>query len=245
MVRYLDPPPSLFFGPPAELVRVRSVSPDQLQLRQLLLQLVGQEPLRAVAVVQAGGVNASAEYQPTGIHEQVALPARESLGPVVAAFWTADTGGFHDLAVQDRPAGIAISTLRFAYRRSESVVGLLQAPVPPPLAKVVVDRLPAVGYSLGSIRQAQPLFRAGKRRRRQCAGWTTSGDVRAFPGTRGGAPGGPIRRRKGRRGRVVGECGTWRPPGSRVYILPAMVACTLPGGLADYLLQNSFLEPVW
>jgi hypothetical protein len=142
MVRYLDPPPSLFFGPPAELVRVRSVSPDQLQLRQLLLQLVGQEPLRAVAVVQAGGVNASAEYQPTGVHEQVALPARESLGPVVATFWTADTGGFHDLAVQDCPAGIAISTLRFAYRRSKSVVGLLQAPVPPPLAKVVVDRLP-------------------------------------------------------------------------------------------------------
>src|ERR687898_428913 len=107
MVRYLDPPPSLFFGPPAELVRVRSVSPDQLQLRQLLLQLVGQEPLRAVAVVQAGGVNASAEYQPTGVHEQVALPARESLGPVVAAFWAADTGGSHDLAVQDRPARIA------------------------------------------------------------------------------------------------------------------------------------------
>src|SRR5215203_5478177 len=141
MVRYLDPPPSLFFGPPAELVRVRSVSPDQLQLRQLLLQLVAQEPLRAVAVVQAGGVNASAEYQPTGVHEQVALPARESLGPVVATFWTADTGGFHDLAVQDRPAGIAISTLRFAYRRSKSLVGLLQAPVPPPLAKVVVDGL--------------------------------------------------------------------------------------------------------
>jgi hypothetical protein len=56
------------------------------------------------------------------------------------------------------------------------------------------------------------------------------GGRRAFPGTRGGAPGGPIRRRKGRRGRVVVECGTWRPPGSGAYVLPAMVACTLPGG---------------
>src|SRR5215217_579328 len=142
MVRYLDTPPSLFFGPPAELVRVRSVSPDQLQLRQLLLQLLSQELLRADTVVQTGGVNASAEYQPTGVHEQVTLPARESLGPVVAAFLTADAGGSHDLAVQDRPAGITISTLRFAYCRSESVVSLPQASVSPPLAKVVVDRLP-------------------------------------------------------------------------------------------------------
>src|SRR5215204_4731212 len=99
MVWYFELLFLLFFGSLAELVRVRSVSADQLQLRQLLLQLVGQEPLRAVAVVQAGGVNASAEYQPTGVHEQVALPTRESLGPVVATFWTADTGGFHDLAV--------------------------------------------------------------------------------------------------------------------------------------------------
>lgn len=42
---------------------------------QILLEFGGQEPLRAVAIVQAGGVEANAEDQPVGVHEHVALTA--------------------------------------------------------------------------------------------------------------------------------------------------------------------------
>src|SRR5918998_5304768 len=53
MMRHLRPPPSLILGPLAKPARVGAVGPQQLQPRQLFLELVAQEDLRAIAVVQA------------------------------------------------------------------------------------------------------------------------------------------------------------------------------------------------
>jgi hypothetical protein len=184
-------------------------------------------------------VNTSAEHQPASVHEQVALPARESLGPIVAAFWTADAGGSHDLAVQDRPAGIAISTLRFAYRRSEPGVGLPQAPVPPPLAKVVVDRLP------GRVLSGEhPPGTAAPQQVKDSVGYAPGGPLRGtaapFRGGEEGIQEGPFG--VGKVGGVGSSAsagdGDLRDRGQ--YVLPAMVVRTLPGGSSDYLLPNSF-----
>jgi hypothetical protein len=41
--------------------------------------------MRAVAVVQAGGVDARTEYEPTGVHQDVAFASEQALGSVVAS----------------------------------------------------------------------------------------------------------------------------------------------------------------
>ena len=141
-MRHLHPPSPLFFGPLAETPRVGSVGPEQLHLRQLPLQLVGQEPSRAVPVVQAGSVDVGAEHEAAGVHEQVALPACEALGSIVTALGSSCPGALDRLAVDHRPAWVAVASFRLAHRLTKPVVSLAQPPVSAPLPEVVVDRLP-------------------------------------------------------------------------------------------------------
>ena len=69
MLGHLYPPSPLFLGPLSKTPCVGSVGPEQLYPRQLLLQLVGQEPLSAVPIVEAGGVDMRAQHEPAGVHQ--------------------------------------------------------------------------------------------------------------------------------------------------------------------------------
>src|SRR5215218_866016 len=169
MVGHLHAPSPFLAYPLSKPAGVGGVRPEDGQPGQFPLQLIAQELSTAGTVVQAGCVDVHAEHEASSVHQQVTLASGQTLSTIVAAFWTADAGSPHDLAVQDRPARIAILALRswtadagsphdlavqdrpariailalrFAHRRPEPVVSLPQPPVSPPLAKVVVDRLP-------------------------------------------------------------------------------------------------------
>jgi hypothetical protein len=87
-------------------------------------------------------VDSGAEHQPTGVHEQVALPAGEALGSIVSALRASDPGALDCLAVDHGCGRLPLASVRLAHRRTQSVVSLLESPVEAPLAEVVVDRLP-------------------------------------------------------------------------------------------------------
>src|SRR5215217_5769899 len=142
VVGHLHAPSPFLAYPLSKPAGVGGIRPDDGQPRQFPLQLMAQELPTAVAVVQAGCVDVHAEHEASSVHQQVTLASGQTLSTIVAAFGTADAGSPHHLAVQDRPARIAILALRFAHRRPEPVVGLPQPLISPPLAKVVVDRLP-------------------------------------------------------------------------------------------------------
>jgi len=83
-----------------------------------------------------------AEHEAAGVHEDVALPAREPLGSVVTAFRSSYPGALDRLAVDHRPARVAVASFCLAQRLTKPIVGLAQPTVSAPLAEVVVDGLP-------------------------------------------------------------------------------------------------------
>jgi hypothetical protein len=106
--------------PPLEAAGVGGVGPHPLEARQSRCGPSEQGPA-AVAVLEAGAVNAGEEHEAGGVDEQVALAAVQPLGAVVAARRAAAPGRPNGLAVDHGPARVGVAALGLATRpRSRS-----------------------------------------------------------------------------------------------------------------------------
>lgn len=72
--------------------------------------------------MQAGRVNVRAKHRSVRIHEHVALAPRKEFRAVVAALGSYRPGAHDRFAVDHRPAGIRVASLRFAHRLRQTVV---------------------------------------------------------------------------------------------------------------------------
>ena len=101
-------------------------------------------------------MHARGQDEPVGVHQDVALAPGQPLRPVVAALGAARPAGLDRLAIDRRRAGVPGAPFASPDLGPERVVRSPQPANQALSAQLVVDGLPCVGYSRGSIRQAHP-----------------------------------------------------------------------------------------
>ena len=132
------------------LTSVTTIHPQDAEPREPT-QDPAQHLLCAVAFRGVGRGHGHAEHQSQGIHQQMALPAFDPLGGVIANAATV-TVGLHTLAVQNGRRGPAALAVSFPDQRAQRVIEGGPLVVERPLPENVVDRLPSreVGGEIAS-----------------------------------------------------------------------------------------------
>jgi hypothetical protein len=125
--------------PPPEPACVGLICPDHRESWQIVLQLVGEQPAPTVAVVQVDRVDAGAEHQPARANEQVPLVPSEALRRCRALGYPRQRSS--RLGCPGSPRWGRESYFLLRAPPSGAGRGLPQAPVPTPLAEVIVNSL--------------------------------------------------------------------------------------------------------